>query len=127
MFGLTLVLLLPPSGEPYVLGLIADPDPVPEAFQHLLKPRGVDAGFQSDDDLAGKLLVEATHIILLVMQLSAVNFAVRCAAITYRLTARMKINALIYCHPPPPATIPNRCESNKDSQQELTASYHQNY
>jgi hypothetical protein len=27
------------------------------------------------------LLVEATHIILPVMQLSAVNFAVRCAAI----------------------------------------------
>jgi hypothetical protein len=55
---------------------------MPERFKHLLKPRGITACLQADDHLAGKLFVEGTHVMLLVMQFLLAHFAVNRVAVT---------------------------------------------
>src|SRR5947209_7866599 len=125
MFGIALVVFLSTPSKPSDFGCITDPRLVSKSFEHLLEPRGVAAGLPADDYLAGQLLIESAHIILLMMQFMPPNFTVRRIAVTDGLRAGMKINSAIYCHRAPPCTILNRRKSSKGLRQEAPASYHQ--
>src|SRR5262249_56653815 len=84
---------------------ITQPDRVAQLGQHLFKPGAVTTGLKANDYRACKLLIEATHIIALMLQLPAMDLAIGQIAVTNRLFTRMKINGDVYCHRAPPFVI----------------------
>ncbi len=88
------------------LGGIAQPNGLAQLRQQLFKPGAVTAGLEGHYYFALKLLIKLTHIVTLMVQLLAMDLAIRRIAPTYGLFTRMKINCNVYWHSAPPFVSP---------------------
>jgi len=105
MISISLIILLPPTSEPSNLGRISDPHLMPESFQHIFEPPRVAACFNTDDHLAGELLVESSNIVLLVLKILLMDLSIVSFQPTDGLYTSVKINSAVYCHLAPPSAI----------------------
>jgi hypothetical protein len=101
----TPIILLPARSLASNFCRIAQPNRVAQFRQHLFEPGAVTTGFKGHDYLPSKLLVERAHVILLMLQLPAMNLAIGRVTVTNRLFTRMKIHGDVYCHRAPPFVI----------------------
>jgi len=66
-----------------------------EGFQQAMEPACITSSFQSHDCGNGKLRVETTHVVMLVIERTLMDYSVRGVAPTDGLSTGVKINSEI--------------------------------